>query len=107
MRGSSVPRAPIAPPLGQNRLMPIRYRTVIPVWAMAVVAPVLIGVLVPPADHLQAMTIAMALLVILTFALQLAVVQKEGLVDRMMASLGGSVVILAIGTAVLAIISAA
>ena len=46
----------------------------------------------------------MAADVLLTFCIQLAIVQKEGLVDRMMACLGGSVVILGIATLVLGVL---
>ncbi len=66
--------------------------SVVPVWSVAVVGSVLIGLLVLAAD------------VLLTFCIQLAIVQKEGLVDRMMACLGGSVVILGIATLVLGIL---
>jgi hypothetical protein len=45
--------------------------------------------------------IVLAGCVLLTFAIQLALQRKEGLVTRMMASLGGALVILAVATAVL------
>jgi hypothetical protein len=41
-----------------------------------------------------------------TFVIQLARTEKGGLVNRVMASIGGSVVILAIATGVLALIAA-
>ena len=96
-------RGMTAPALTPARM---RFRTVIPVWATAFVAAVLIGVLAP-ATYLEWMPIAMAGLVLLTFALQLIVVQKEGLVDRMTASMVGSIGILTAATIVLAIVSAA
>lgn len=83
----------------------MRVRTVIPVWAAAVVAAVLIGVVAPPSAYLDWLLIAMAGLVVLTFVLQLALFEKDGLVDRMMVSLGGSILILAAATLVLSLIA--
>ena len=63
-----------------------------------------IGLLVPPTHYLDWVPFVLAADVFLTFCIQLAIVQKEGLVDRMMACLGGSVVILGIATLVLGIL---
>ncbi|QNE47825.1 hypothetical protein F1C58_13580 [Glaciihabitans sp. INWT7] len=78
--------------------------SVVPVWSVAVVGSVLIGLLVPRAHYLDWVPFVLAADVLLTFCIQLAIVQKEGLVDRMMACLGGSVVILGIATLVLGIL---
>ena len=84
--------------------MATRLRTVIPVWVAAVVAALLIGLLSPAPERLTWLPIAMAALVLATFALQIAIPQKEGLVDRMMASLGGGILILAVATPVLLLV---
>lgn len=78
--------------------------SVVPVWSVAVVGSVLIGLLVPRAHYLDWVPFVLAAAVLLTFCIQLAIVQKEGLVDRMMACLGGSVVILGVATLVLGIL---
>jgi len=75
--------------------------SVVPVWSLAVVGSVLIGLLAPHTQYLGWLPFVLAADVLLTFCIQLAIVQKEGLVDRMMACLGGSVVILGIATVVL------
>jgi hypothetical protein len=76
-------------------------KSVVPVWLVAIVGSVLIGLAVPPAHYLDWLPFVLAADVILTFCIQLAIVQKEGLVERMMACLGGSIVILGISTVVL------
>jgi len=78
--------------------------SVVPVWSLAVIGSVLVGVLVPRAQYLDWLPFVLAADVLFTFCIQLAIVQKEGLVDRMMACLGGSVVILGIATLVLGIL---
>jgi hypothetical protein len=78
--------------------------SVVPVWSVAVVGSVLIGLFAPPTHYLDWVPFVLAADVLLTFCIQLAIVQKEGLVDRMMACLGGSVVILGIATLVLGIL---
>lgn len=83
----------------------MRLRTVIPVWAAAVVAAVLIGTIASPDGYLDGVLIAMAGLVVLTFALQVALFEKDGLVDRMMVSVGGGILILAAATLVLSLVA--
>ena len=81
-------------------------KTVVPVWLLTVIAAVLIGLLSPAGQFLTWLPIALAAAVLLTFCLQLATLRKEGFVNRVMASLGGSVVILGIATAVLGTLAA-
>ncbi len=78
--------------------------SVVPVWSLAVIGSVLIGLIAPPPQYLDWLPFVLAADVLLTFCIQLAIVQKEGLVDRMMACLGGSVVILGIATLVLGLV---
>lgn len=75
--------------------------SVVPVWLVAVIGSVVIGLVAPPAHYLDELPFVLAADVLLTFCIQLAIVQKEGLVDRIMACLGGSVVILGVATVVL------
>jgi hypothetical protein len=78
--------------------------TVTPVWLLLVLASGLILLLVPPGHHLLWFSVSLAAGTILTFCIQLGLDRKEGLVNRVMASLGGSVVVLAIATGVSALI---
>ena len=82
---------------------PVRWqlKSIVPVWVLVAVSAVLIGLLPPRDQYLTWLPIALAAGIFFTFCLQLALVRKEGLVSRVMASLGGSVVLLGIATAVL------
>ena len=75
--------------------------SVIPVWVLVACGALLTGLLSQPASYFTWLPIVLAAATLLTFCVQLALVQKEGLVNRMMASLGGSLVILAATSAVL------
>lgn len=81
--------------------------SVLPVWLLAVVGAVLVGVLSSAGQYLTWLPIVMAAAILLTFCIQLAIVQKEGLVNRVTACLGGSIVILGIATIVLGILQLA
>ena len=77
-------------------------RSVIPVWVVALVGAIVVGVLAAPAA-LTWLPIVLAGCVLITFVIQLALQRRDGLVTRMMASLGGALVILAVTTAILAL----
>lgn len=74
--------------------------SIVPVWLASVVAAVLVGVLATR-DASSWLGIALALSVILAFAIQLAIKKKEGFVLRVMASVTGAVIVLGVTTAVL------
>ncbi|MDP9028073.1 MAG: hypothetical protein M3N46_11080 [Actinomycetota bacterium] len=78
-------------------------RSVIPVWVIALAGAIVVGVLAA-STALTWLPLVLAGCVLITFAIQLALQRKEGLVTRMMASLGGALVILAVATAVLALV---
>lgn len=75
----------------------ISLRSVIPVWVAATVGAVAVGVFAPFAP-LVWLPVVMAAAVLLTFVIQLSVARKEGLVERIIASLGGALGILALAT---------
>lgn len=85
--------------------MTIRLASIIPVWLVSLIGSVLIGLLSPADEYFSWLSIVLAFATILTFCIQLIVRSKDGLVERMMASLGGSVLILGAATGVLAIVS--
>jgi hypothetical protein len=78
----------------------LSYFTVIPVWFLVALASALILTLVPLGDHLLWLSVTLAAGIILTFCIQLGLDRKEGLVNRVMASLGGSVIVLAAATGI-------
>jgi hypothetical protein len=73
----------------------------VPVWALVVLGVVLVGTIAPPTGYLRWLSVVLACAILATFIIQLALPSKEGLVARMMVSIGGAVVLLAIATAVL------
>lgn len=81
-------------------------RTVVPVWVLALVGAVVVGV-TAGSEHLTWLPVVLAASVIATMALQLALRRTQGLVTRMAASIGGALVILAIATGILALVDAA
>jgi hypothetical protein len=81
-----------------------RISSIVPVWIAVVAGIVLIAVLADPGGYYRWLGVALACAVLLTFVVQLAVPGKEGLVRRMLLSIGGSVILLAIATAVLALL---
>lgn len=83
------------------RLKPI---TVVPVWIAALVAAVVIGLYAPAVEYWDYVVLALAGSIVLTFVLQLATSQKDGLVSRTMLSTCGSLVILAVTTGVFSLV---
>lgn len=78
-------------------------RSVIPVWVVALVGVVVVAVFAASAS-LTWLPIVLAGSVLVTMAIQLALQRKEGLVIRMMASLGGALVICAVATGILVLV---
>lgn len=76
--------------------------SILPVWALAIVGAVLIGVIVDPGEYFTWLPIAFAAAIISAFTIQLAIRRKEGFVTRVMVSSGGALVVLAAATGVLA-----
>jgi hypothetical protein len=80
-------------------VVPARFpRSVIPVWVLVAVGAVLVGLYVPKPDDYGWLVLVLFGGVVVTFVTQLGLDEKVGLVNRVMASLGGSVVILAVAT---------
>jgi hypothetical protein len=83
-------------------------RSVVPVWVIALAGAIVVGVFASAATRtVSALTwlpIVLAGSVLVTFAIQLALQRKEGLVIRMMASLGGALIICAVATGILVLL---
>jgi hypothetical protein len=82
-------------------------RTALPVWMLVVVGAVLVGLLAVPAEYLTWLPMVLGVAVLVTFSIQLAIVRRDGLVTRVMVSVGGSVVILFLATAILGVLAVA
>jgi hypothetical protein len=81
-----------------------RLSSIVPVWLAVIVGIVLIAILAEPAGYYRWLGLTLAGAVLITCIVQLALPSKEGLVVRMLLSIGGSVILLAIATAVLALL---
>lgn len=73
--------------------MALSLRSVIPVWIAAVLGGTTVLVFAPSAT-LVWVPVVMAGAVLLTFTIQLSLARKEGLIERITASLSGALVIL-------------
>lgn len=78
--------------------------SVLPVWLLSLIGAIVIGVTAPQDGRLTWLAIVLAIAVILTFAIQLAISRTDGFVVRAMASIGVSLIILAAATGVFALI---
>ena len=81
-----------------------QWLSIVTVWLLTAVGGVLVATLTPRGEYFTWIPIVLAGAIILTFCIQLAIQRKEGFVSRVMASIGVSVVILAIVTGVLALL---
>jgi hypothetical protein len=70
-----------------------RLVSIIPVWVVAIVGAVLVGVIAAPAGIYRWLSVVLAVTVLLTFIIQLALPSKQGI--------GGSVIVLAVATGIL------
>ncbi|WP_291053425.1 hypothetical protein [Herbiconiux sp.] len=76
-------------------------RSVVPVWIVSILAVIAVGVFVTPDMYLVFLPVVLGLVLLITFGIQLLVPVRKGFVDRVSASVGGAVLILAVATVVL------
>ncbi|MFB2582501.1 hypothetical protein ACEXQD_14740 [Herbiconiux sp. P15] len=76
-------------------------RSVVPVWILTIIGVVAVGVLASAASYLVLLPVVLGAALVVTFGIQLIVPVRKGFVDRVSASLGGAVLILAVATVVL------
>jgi len=76
-------------------------RSVVPVWILTILAVVAVGVFVAPEQFLVFMPVVLGLALLVSFGVQLVVKERKGFVNRVSASVGGAVLILALATVVL------
>jgi ABC-type multidrug transport system permease subunit len=78
-------------------------RTILPVWLTTLALVIVVGV-IAPTEFLTWFPLVLAFVLLLTFAIQLILSRKEQLVTRMIFSIGGALVIMAVATAVFALV---
>lgn len=86
--------------IGHNGAVSWQWGSVWPVWALALVGAIVVGVL-QPSDGLVWLPIVLGGCTLTAFAIQLAGPTMPGIVGRLAAAVLGSVVILAVATAIL------
>jgi hypothetical protein len=75
--------------------------SIISVWLLVAVAVAVGGLFLPENSRLDAIALVFAGAILTSFVIQLAIQRKEGFVTRVMASIGGSVIILGTATILL------
>jgi hypothetical protein len=79
--------------------------SILPVWALAIIGSVVIGVFSMPGQYFVWVPIVFAAAILSAFTIQLAIRRKEGFVTRVMTSTGGALVVLVVSTAIFAVAS--
>ena len=80
--------------------------SIVPVWLLVLGAGVAVALTTPRPEVFTWLPVVFGASMIVTFFAQLAVATKEGLVLRVMSTVGGSVLILSVITAVVLIVHA-
>ena len=78
-----------------------RWVSVTAVWFAALAGAVAVGLLTPAAQYFIWLPLVLALVVVLTFAIQLSLQNKVRLVSRIAMSLGGALTILMVTTLIM------
>ncbi len=78
--------------------------SVLRVWVASAIAAVIIATVGAPDKYVTWLAIALAGAVIVTFVVQVAIHRKEGFLLRLIASIGGSIIVLAVATGILALV---
>jgi hypothetical protein len=81
-------------------------RSLLPVWLAAAVGAVVVAVAVGPDAAPRWFPLVLAVCVVATFVIQLALPRKTGFVDRATGSIVGAVLVLAAATAVVLLLPA-
>jgi hypothetical protein len=81
--------------------MSLLMRSVVPVWILTIIGVVAVGVFVSAPSYLVFLPVVLGAALVVTFGIQLIVPVRKGFVNRVSASLGGAVLILALATVVL------
>jgi uncharacterized protein YacL len=79
--------------------------SILPVWALAIIGSVVIGLFALPGQYFTWVPIVFAAAILAAFTVQLAIRRKEGFVTRVMVSTGGALVVLSVSTGIFAVAS--
>lgn len=79
--------------------------TALPVWASVAVALLIVALVLPIVQWWPALPVVAAAAVLLAFLLQVSLQTKEGLVGRMLVSVSGIVLIVAVASGLMLIIA--
>jgi hypothetical protein len=82
----------------------MRWASIVVVWALAVLAAVLVGAFSPGTEAAAWLGISFAGCTIIALVVQLATRQKDGYIDRLAMSVTGALVVLAVATVVLGLV---
>ncbi|MCX7523379.1 hypothetical protein OSC27_13965 [Microbacterium sp. STN6] len=83
-----------------------RWASIVLIWVLAALAAVAIGLFSPTEDDTTWLGLALAGSMVCAMCVQLATQQKQGFVGRLVGSVSGAVVVLAVAAAVLALVAA-
>lgn len=81
------------------------FATALPVWVSVVVAVLIVALVLPTVQWWPALPVIAGGAVLLTFLLQVSLQTKEGLVGRMLVSVSGIVLIVAVASGLMLIIA--
>lgn len=81
-----------------------QFWTVLPVWLLSLAGAIVVGVTSRGEGFFTWIGVVLAIAVIATFAIQIGTGRSDGFVARAMASIGVSLVILAVASGILAIV---
>lgn len=104
MRGIERPEAQVRHNGAMSTATSWQWASVWPVWLLAAAGALVVGLL-HPTNGLVWLPIVLGMCTLVAFAIQLGGPTEPGLVDRLAAAVFGSVVVLAVATAILVALS--
>ena len=81
--------------------MTLKIASVLPIWALVLVATIIVAVVSPGHEYFTWLPIVLAASIVLTFCVQLGIRRKEGFNGRLSLSAGGAFLIVAVAALIL------
>ena len=82
----------------------MKMASVLPVWALVLVASIVVALVSPGHSYFTWLPVVLGTAIVVTFVVQLSLRRKDGFVGRLTLSIVGSFVIVALATALLALV---
>ncbi len=82
----------------------MKLASVLPIWGLVLVAALLVALVSPGATYYTWLPVVLGTAIVVTFVVQLSLRRKEGFVGRLTLSIVGAFVIVALATALLALV---